>query len=106
MTQVARFFPTPAAATAYMRVVREQAQSCRLADQAVRSTPSFAVPDSMNINAFAQTSTSAVTYIYDVQRANVVVRFRVVSSDGVDEPGVVHFLHTWVTTDLAQLELN
>ena len=106
MTQTARFFPTPAAATAYMRNVREQLPACQSADHSVKSTPSFAIADPMDINAFAQISARSTTYVYDIQRANAVVRFRVVSTDGVDEPGIVHFLNTWVTTDLAQLDLN
>jgi hypothetical protein len=106
ITQSARFFPTSAAAEGYLRVEREQAESCQLADHSVGSTPSFDVSDPLAINAFAQISGSSRTYVYDIARANVVVRFRVVSTDSLDESSIVHFLHTWTTTDLSQLDVN
>jgi hypothetical protein len=106
LSQSARFFPTSAAADAYLRGEREQAESCQLADHSVGSTPSFDVPAPLTINAYAQISGTSRTYVYDIQRANVVVRFRVVSTDSLDESSIVHFLHTWATTDLAQLDVN
>ena len=104
LTQNARFFPTSAAATAYMRRVREQQMVCQNDDHSVVATPSFAVNEGMDINAFTQLRSGVHTYVYDIQRANVVVRFQIVSQDSVDEPAVVHFINTWTTTSLAPLD--
>jgi hypothetical protein len=104
LTQNARFFPTSAAATAYMRGEREQQMLCQNDDHSIVSTPSFAVSGGMDINAFTQLRSGERTYVYDIQRANVVVRFQVVSQDSVDESAVVHFISTWTTTAFAPLD--
>ncbi|HEY4226349.1 MAG TPA: hypothetical protein VGM70_11090 [Pseudolysinimonas sp.] len=104
LTQNARFFPTSVAATAYMRSVRDEQMVCQNNDHSIVATPSFAVNEGMDINAFTQLRSGERTYVYDIQRANVVVRFQVVSQDSVDEPAVVHFINTWMTTTFAPLD--
>jgi hypothetical protein len=106
MTQSARFFASSNSATDYMRRLEKQIELCHLVDPAVDSAANFDLPAGIDVATAVDTTASTTTYIYDFQRANVVVRFRVVSSDHVDEDAVRHFLGTWVTTNLDQLEVR
>ena len=106
MTQTARFFSSPGEASTYQSWVREQVLDCHAADPRVEPAAGFELPPSVTAVTFVERSANSTTYTYDFARANAVVRFRVVSTDGVDENAVRHFLGTWVTTDLAQLDLN
>ena len=106
MTQSARFFASSAAATDYMTRLQKQIVLCHLVDPAVDSAASFDLPPSISTVTFVETSATTTTYVYDFQRANAVVRFRVVTSDNVDENAVRHFLGTWATTDLEQLPVQ
>jgi hypothetical protein len=106
MTQTARFFSSPGDASTYQSWVRGQVLDCQAADPRVEPAAGFELPPSVTAVAFVEKSANLTTYTYDFARANAVVRFRVVTSDNVDENAVRHFLGTWVTTDLAQLELN
>ncbi|MES1212653.1 MAG: hypothetical protein ABUT11_03810 [Leifsonia sp.] len=104
MTQSARFFASSAAATDYLKRLQKQIGLCHLVDPAVDSAASFDLPSSVATVSFVEASATTTTYVFDFQRANAVVRFRVVTSDAIDENAVRHFLGTWATTDLAQLD--
>ena len=104
MTQSARFFTSSDAATAYLQSVQKQIELCHLVDPAVASAANFDLSPGITAVTFVETSATANTFVYEFQRANTVVRFRVVSTDHVDEDAVRHFLGTWATTDLAQLD--
>ena len=106
MTQTARFFTSPASATDYEQQLRAQVGLCHATDPGVASAAGFELPPSVSAVTFVEKAGNTTTYVYDFQRANAVVRFRVVTNDSIDENAVRHFLGTWVTTDLAQLDLN
>jgi hypothetical protein len=106
MTQVARFFTTPEAATEYEQQVRAQVALCHRSNPRVGPVEGFDLPPSVTAVAFADPKDRTTTYVYDFRRANTVVRFRVVTRDGVNENTVRSILTTWAASDLAQVELN
>ena len=106
MTQSARFFTSVQSASDYEKQLHTQIALCHTARPQTDSAAGFALPVGISAVTFVVKEAKSTTYVYDFQRANAVVRFRVVTSDSVDENAVRHFLGTWVTTDLAQLDLN
>jgi hypothetical protein len=106
MTQTARFFTTPEAATEYEQQVQSQVGLCHSSNPRVAPADGLDVPPSVATVAFADSEDRTTTYVYDFLRANAVVRFRVVTSDGVNDNTVRSVLTTWADGDLATMELN
>lgn len=106
MTQTARFFTSPASAADYEQKLQAQISICHGNNPEIESAAGFDLPPGVSAVTFVDKEDRATTYVYDFQRANAVVRFRVVTSDNVDENAVRHFLGTWVTTNLAQLPVQ
>lgn len=106
MTQTARFFTDPLAASDYERQLQLQLDACHVAEPRVGAASGFDLPPSVTAVALADSEDRTTTYLYDFQRANVVVRFRIETSDGVNENGVRSYLAAWASNDLAQVSLN
>jgi len=106
MTQTARFFTSPGFATDQMAWMRKQIDACNVTDPTVAAASGFELPSDVTAVAFVAEWDDATIFTYDFQRANTIVRFRVVAHGDLDENKVRHFLGTWVQTDLEQLPLN
>lgn len=106
MTETARFFTTPEAATAYEQQLQAQLAHCHGSNPRVGPANGFELPPSVTALAFTDPEDRTTTSLYDFRRANAVVRFRVTSSGGGNENTVRTVLSMWAADDLARLELN
>ncbi len=103
MTETARFFTDPLAAADYERQLQLQRDACHVTNAPVGPMSGFDLPPSVTAIAIADPEDHTTTYLYDFQRANVVVRFRVETSDGVNENAVRSVLTSCATTGLAAI---
>jgi hypothetical protein len=106
MTQTARFFTSQGFAADQMAWMRRQIDACNAIDPSVEKAPGFAIPSDVTAAGFVADWGDVTIVTYDFQRANVVVRFRVVAQGDLDEEKLRQFLGTWVQTGLEQLPLS
>jgi hypothetical protein len=89
-----------------MAWMRRQIDACNAIDPSVEKAPGFAIPSDVTAAGFVADWGDVTIVTYDFQRANVVVRFRVVAQGDLDEEKLRQFLGTWVQTGLEQLPLS